>query len=334
MQRMKPGFSLRGLALAVAICTVASAAPVEAQTADAIQRLTIVVPYAETGPTAKLARALAPQFGRALGRDVSLAFRGGAGGTLATAEVAASRDTSGNTLLLHNTGMASAPTLYRHLSYDPQRDFVPIGRAGDGPMVLLTRAGIEPRSARELWSYIRSNKDTLALAYGGAGSAGQLCGLLLERVLGVRLFWVPFTGTGPALQDLVAGRSDLLCDQTIHTLDPIRDGRVRAFVVTDGQRIAVQPDIPTSAEGGLADLQVTVWHGLFAPKGTPASVVTKLSEALKSAVTSPEYIAQMRAVGVNPATALEATPNALSRLLASEIARWKPLIVASGQFAD
>lgn len=330
---MKTSPLLLAVSMAAAILLIVPV-PSQAQTDGTAQRLTIVIPYADTGPTAKLAHALAPEFSRALGREVSLAFRGGAGGTLGTAEVAASRDTSGNTLLLHNIGMASAPSLYRHLSYDAQRDFVPVGRAGDAPMVLLGRSGIEPKAARELWTYIRSNRNTLAIAYGGPGGAGQLCGLILERALGVRLFWVPFKGTGPALQDLIAGRSDLLCDQTTHTLGAIRDGRVRGFVVADRQRVAVQPDIPTSAESGMPDLQVTVWHGLFAPRGTPADVVTKLSEALKSAVTSAEYIAQMRAVGVNPATAGEATPNSLGRLLASEIIRWKPLIVATGQFAD
>ena len=294
----------------------------------------IVIPYAEGGPTATLAQALVPELSRVLGQRIELAFRGGEGGTKGTREVFESGGDAGHTLLLHNIGMASAPSFYRRLPYDPLRDFTPIGRLGDAPMLLLARADLPVQTPRELWRYIRRHEKTLTVAYGGPGGAGQLCGLLLERALAVKLFWLPFKGTGPALADLVKGRSDLLCDQTTHTLPVVDAGNARAIVLAAGNRLDVRPDIPTTAESGMPELQVTVWHGLFAVNGTPPGRIETLSRALRAAVSSPAYIAKMRAVGVVPATEQQATPTALHQLLADEVARWRPLIVAAGQYAD
>lgn len=296
--------------------------------------ITIVIPYAEAGPTAKLAHALVPELSRRLGQPVDLVFRGGDGATKGTAEVFASGGDGGYTLLLHNIGMASAATFYKRLPYDPIRDFLPIARLGDAPMLLLARADLPVQPGRELWSFIKRNQSSLTVAYGGPGGAGQLCGLILERALNVKLFWVPFQGTGPALADLVRGRSDLLCDQTTHTLAAVDAGQVRALVLADDRRLALRPDLPTATEAGMPELQISVWHGLFAVKGTPPEVVATLAAAVQSAVTSPEYIAKMRAVGVVPATEGEATPEALRVLLADDVVRWRPLIVATGQYAD
>lgn len=296
--------------------------------------ITVLVPYAESGPTATLAHALVPELSRNLGQPVELVFRGGDGATKGTKEVADSGGEGGYKLLLHNIGMASAATFYRKLSYDPVRDFIPIARLGDAPMLLLGRAGLPVDSTSSLWSYVRRNQDSLTVAYGGPGGAGQLCGLLLERALGVKLFWIPFQGTGPALADLVKGRSDLLCDQTTHTLPAVTTGKVRALVLAADRRLGVLPELPTAAESGMPDLKVAVWHGLFAVKGTPPDVVARLAAATRAAVASPEFVAKMQAVGVVPATEEEATPGALSTLLLDEVARWRTLIEATGQYAN
>ncbi len=336
MVMKNPTFRRRGRAIARAIGLLAAIVTlgnvVAAPFSD--RAFTIVVPYADKGPTAQLAYALVPELSRALGQEVKLSFRGGAGGTKGTTEVFESGGDDGHTLLLHNIGMASAPSLYKHLPYDPVKDFVSIGRIADAPMLLLGRGNLPVSNARELWNYIKANKNELSVAYGGPGGAGQLCGLMLERALKVKLFWIPFKGTGPALADLEKGRSDLLCDQTTHTLKAIDAGKVKAFALATQERLDVRPEIPTTIESGIPALQITVWHGLFAVKGIAPATVDRLSRALQAAVTSPTFLVATRSVGVVAASAREATPEAMRELLVSEITRWRPLIVATGQYAD
>ena len=296
--------------------------------------VTLVIPYAQGGPTDQVARPLARELSRVLGREVRLRYAGGEGGTLGPRKLLAEGGDDGHALLLHNIGMASAPTLYRRLGFDPQRDFEPVGLVADAPMMILGRRDLPPRDARELWTYIRRNEATLAVAYGGPGGAGQLCGLMLEAALGVRLIWVPYTGTGPALADLRRGRADLLCDQTTHALKALEAAQARAYALTAERRLALLPDLPVSAEAGIGSVRIVVWHALYAVAGTPAPVIRRLSAALQAAVESPAFVAAMSQVGVVPAQAAQATPAALRTHLDREIARWRPLIVRTGQYAD
>lgn len=296
--------------------------------------ITLLIPYAQGGPTDKVARPLARELGRVLGQEVRLRYEGGEGATRGPRQLLAEGGDQGHVLLLHNIGMASAPTLYRRLGFDPLRDFAPVGRIADAPMLILGRRDLPPRDARELWPWIQRNQSTLAVAYGGPGGAGQLCGLMLEAALGVRLIWVPYTGTGPALADLRRGRADLLCDQTTHAMAVLQADEARAYAVTAERRLALLPDQPTSAEAGIAPVRIVVWHALYAVNGTPPAVVQKLSAALQEAVTAPSFVAAMSQVGVVPSSAAEATPAALRSHLEREIARWRPLIVRTGQYAD
>ncbi len=296
--------------------------------------ITLLIPYARGGPTDLVAQPLARELARALGQEVSLRYEGGEGGTRGPRQLLAEGGDQGHVLLLHNIGMASAPTLYRRLGFDPRRDFAPIGLIADAPMLILGRRDLPPRDAAELWPWIRRNESTLAVAYGGPGGAGQLCGLMLEAALGVRLIWVPYTGTGPALADLQRGRADLLCDQTTHAMKALHSGGARAYALTAERRLPLLADLPTSAEAGVDSVRIVVWHALYAVAGTPEPALQTLSAALQAAVASPTFIAAMSQVGVVPARSQQATPQALGEHLAREIARWRPLIQRTGQYAD
>ena len=296
--------------------------------------LTLVIPYAEGGPTDKVARPLVRELRRLLGSEVRLRYEGGEGATRGPRKLLAEGGDEGHVLLLHNIGMASAPTFYRRLGFDPRRDFVPVGLVADAPMMILGRRDLPPRDAGELWTYIQRHEATLAVAYGGPGGAGQLCGLMLEAALKVRLIWVPYTGTGPALADLQRGRADLLCDQTTHAMKVLDSGGARAYALTADRRLPLLADLPTTAEAGQGAIRIVVWHALYAVAGTPAPVIQRLSGALQAAVESPAFIAAMAQAGVAPATATQATPAALAAQLDREITRWRPLIVKAGQYAD
>lgn len=329
-RRYRPGRWMQ-VVLAIAIALPAATAFAEPFPAGPI---TVVIPYAEGGPTDKVARPLVREMARILGAEIRLAYRGGEGGTKGPTELLREGGEGGHRLLLHNIGMASAPTLYRQLRFDPTQDFEPLGLVGEAPMLLLGRKGLGLAEGADLPAFIRSRSASLVVAYGGPGGAGQLCGLMIEAALKVRLMWVPYTGTGPALNDLQRGRADLLCDQTTHALKAIESGNAKAYLLTSPSRLALLPDIPTAAEIGLGTVQIGVWHGLYAVRGTPIEALQRLSAALAQAVVSPGYVAAMKQAGVVPAPPEDATPQALRSHLAREIARWRPLIVRAGQYAD
>lgn len=295
--------------------------------------LTLVVPFAAGGPTDTVARALARQMGSALGRPIRVENIAGLGGTRAPAELAR-QPGDGHLLMLHHIGMATAPTLYRSLPYQPLRDFEPIGLVVDAPMVLLTQPGLHVAGGRQFGASLRARAATLSVAYAGLGAASHLCGMLLGSVLQIDLISVPYKGTGPALRDLQKGAADLMCDQTTAAIGAIRDGSVRAHAVTTPRRLEVLPEIPTTAEIGLGGLQLSIWHGLYAQRGASPQAIHRLSVALREAVTSPAFVAAMSTLGVQPVRADQATPDAHRTLLAAQIARWRPVIHKAGQYAD
>jgi len=295
--------------------------------------LTLVVPFAAKGPTDTVARALADALGEQLGRQVVVENLPGAGGTAGAAAVAGAAP-DGSTLLLHHVGMATAPVLYRSLPYDSRRDFEPIGRIVDVPMTLVARPGWPAPDAAAAVRYIRRHQGSLVLAYAGLGAASHLCSLLLSMSLEIDLIQVPYRGTAPALQDLQAGQADLMCDQTTNTGVAIRNGSVVALAVTSARRLARMPGLPTMAEAGVQGLELSIWHGLFAPAGTPSAIVLRLSRALQSALEAPGFVRAMSDMQVAIAGRSQATPAALAALLAGEIARWTPILRKAGQYAD
>jgi len=285
----------------------------------------VIVPFSAGGPTDTVTRILAEPLGEELGVQVVVDNVEGAGGTVGAGE-ASQADPDGYTLLLHHIGMSTAPTLYPDLNFDPVADFEPVGLVTEVPMAILSKKGLGPASFEELVEYIEANESTVTLAHAGVGSASHLCATLMQDALGVTLTEVPYDGTGPAMADLLGGQVDLLCDQTTNSASQILSGAVDAYAVTVPERVAVLPDVPTTAEAGLPDVEVSIWHGLYAPAGTPEDVVTVLNEALITALGNDEVKTQFEELGTSPVSAEQAAPSVLSTRLSDQIALWGDLL--------
>jgi tripartite-type tricarboxylate transporter receptor subunit TctC len=293
----------------------------------------LYIPFAAGGPTDTLGRNLAQVMGKSLKQSVIVENVVGAGGTIAVAR-AAKAAPDGYTVLLHHIGMSTAPSLYRTLSFDPLKDFEYIGEVADVPMTLIARGDFPAANFKEFLAYVKANKDKLSYANAGLGAASHLCGLLFMTAIQTDLVTVPYKGTGPAMNDLLGGQVDLMCDQTTNTTGQILGGKVKAYGVTSKTRVPSLPNIPTLAEQGLKDFEVVVWHGLYVPKGTPKATLDRLNAALQDAVKDPEFKASLAKLGAEPVSADRATPEALHKLLATEIAKWGPIIKKAGQYAD
>ena len=214
------------------------------------------------------------------------------------------------------------------------QDFEYIGLINEVPMTIVGKPGFPPKDMKELVAYMKANKDKMTYANAGVGAASHLCGLLFMQAVGVDVLTVPYKGTGPAMNDLLGGQVDIMCDQTTNTTKHIQAGTVKAYAVTTPKRLDVLPDVPTTTEAGLQGMEFGIWHGLYAPKGTPAEVVDRLSKSLQVALKDENVKARFAELGTTPSPEADATPAALKAKLESEIARWKPVIEAAGQFAD
>jgi tripartite-type tricarboxylate transporter receptor subunit TctC len=201
-------------------------------------------------------------------------------------------------------------------------------------MTLVGRKDLEPNTLGELIEYIKANGDNVTYGNAGLGAASHLCGMLFMSAIDVQMTTIPYKGTGPAMTDLLGGQIDTMCDQTTNTTSQIQAGTVKAYGVTTKERIAALPDLPTAAEGGLAGFEVSVWHGLYAPKGTPKEVVDRLGAALRVALADPKVVEQFAELGTTPVAADRATPEALAETLKGEIEKWRPIIQAAGVYAD
>jgi len=295
--------------------------------------ITVVVPFAAGGPTDTVTRLVAESMSKDLGQQIVVENVGGAGGTLGAGRVAQA-DPDGYTLLLHHIGMATSATLYRKLAYDTLNAFEYVGLVTEVPMTIVGRKDLEPNDLKSLVDYAKANADSVTVANAGVGAASHLCGMLFMSALGTPLVTVPYKGTGPAMTDLLGGQVDIMCDQTTNTTKQIQGGTIKAFAVTTPKRLEVLPDLPTTDEAGLPGMQVGIWHGLYAPKGTPAEVTERLSKALQVALKDQNVVARFAELGTTPSPEADATPAALKAKLEAEIARWKPIIEAAGQFAD
>jgi tripartite-type tricarboxylate transporter receptor subunit TctC len=295
--------------------------------------ISIVVPFAAGGPTDTVTRLVAEAMSKDLGQQVIVENVGGAGGTLGAGKVAKA-EPDGYTLLLHHIGMSTSATLYRKLAYDTLNSFEYVGLVTEVPMTIVARKDFEPADLKSLVEYAKANKDKMTVANAGIGAASHLCGMLFQSAIGTQLVTVPYKGTGPAMTDLLGSQVDIMCDQTTNTTKQIQGGTIKAYAVTTPKRLDVLPDVPTADEAGLPGMQVSIWHGLYAPKGTPAEVVDRLSKSLQVALKDPNVGARFAELGTAPSSEADATPAALKAKLEGEIARWKPIIEAAGQFAD
>jgi tripartite-type tricarboxylate transporter receptor subunit TctC len=293
----------------------------------------IIVPAAAGGPTDTLTRVLAGSMGEALKQQMIVENAGGAGGTIGVTKAAKAR-ADGYTLLLYHIGMATAPTLYRKLQYDTLNDFDYVGQVADVPMMLIAKKATPAANFAEFLAYAKANKDKVSYANAGVGSASYLCGLLFMSAVQTDFTQVPYKGTGPAMNDLVGGQVDFMCDQTTNTVPQIKSGNVKAYGVTTASRIASFPNLPTLDEQGLKGFDLVVWNGLFAPKGIPKPALDKLVAALQTAVQAPAFRARLADLGAEPVPPSKATPGSLGTLLKAEVEKWAPIIRKSGVYAD
>jgi len=295
--------------------------------------VTIVVPFTAGGPTDTVARSLGAAMTKHLGQTVIIENVGGAGGTVGAARVKNAAP-DGYTVLLHHIGMSTAPALYRKLAYNPQTDFETIGLVVDVPMTFIARSDFPAADFKDMVAYVKKNKDKINLANAGLGAASHLCGLLFMSAIETDLTTIPFKGTADAMNALLGKQVDLLCDQTTNTTGQIKANSVKAYAVTSAVRVTSLPNLPTAAEAGLAGFQVGVWHGIYAPKGTPKASLDKLVAALQAGAKDPDFVRRMTELGASIYGADKMTPAAHAALLKAEIDKWGPIIRKAGAYAD
>ncbi|MEW6122719.1 MAG: tripartite tricarboxylate transporter substrate-binding protein [Pseudomonadota bacterium] len=324
---------LKHAVLALAALVGLASPSAQAQQPYPTRPITVIVPFAAGGPTDTVARLIGESMSRTLGQQVLIENVGGAGGTRGAGQVAKAAP-DGYTLLIHHIGQATAATLYRKLPYNVLTDFEEGGLITPVPMTVIGKPNFEPKTAAELIDYIKKNKEKVTYGNAGVGSASHLCGMLFMSKVGAPMTTVPYQGTGPAMNDIIGGQIDLMCDQTTNTTGQIKAGKVKAYAVTTDGRVKSLGDIPTLKESGLKDFEVTVWHGLYAPKGTPKDIMDKLNAALQTALEDPKVIARFADLGTEPEPKERRSREFHEKFVADEVAKWKPIIEAAGVYAD
>jgi tripartite-type tricarboxylate transporter receptor subunit TctC len=301
--------------------------------------ISIVVPFAAGGPTDLTARQLGEAMRKAMpGSNFVVENTAGAGGTIGATKVARAAP-DGHTILLHHIGMASAPTLYKKLQFKPLEDFEYLGMVSEVPMTLIGKPQLPANTYRDFENYIRANAGKLNIAHAGLGSASHLCSLLWQSAVKASdaMTTIPYGGTAPAMNALLGGQVDLMCDQTTNTVQQIETGRVKAFAVTTAKPLSkhkLLKDYPSLQEMGLKGFDLTVWHGLYAPKGTPPAVVKQLNDALKLALKDADFVKKQEALGSIVVADNRVDPANHKAFVAAEITKLKPVIEAAKQFAD
>lgn len=295
--------------------------------------ITMVVPFAAGGPTDTVARLIAQPMSKTLGQTIIIENVGGAGGTIAAARVARANP-DGYTIFLHHIGHATSATLYKNLTYNVLDDFETIGLVTPVPMTLIAKKDFPAKDIKEFISYVKANKDKITYGNAGVGAASHLCGMLFMSAIDTQFTTVSYKGTGPAMNDLLGGVFDFMCDQTTNTTGQIQGGKVKAYAVTSKTRVPSLKDLPTLNESGLKNFEVSVWHGLYAPKGTPKPIVEKISAALRVALQDESVKQRFAELGTEPEPADRATPAAHRAHLKAEVAKWAPIIKKAGVYAD
>ncbi len=294
-----------------------------------LKPVSLVVPYAPGGSTDVMARVLAEALARDLGQSVVVENVAGAGGTIGTAKVARATP-DGHTVLLHNMGIAIAPALYPKLTYDVNRDLEPVALAGDVPMIMVRNPKFGPATVEELVRYMKAKPGEAKLAHAGVGATSYLCALLFNQATGTSAILVPYRGTGPALTDLLAGNVDVICDQPVSTSQYLQAGSLKPYAVATRERLSILPAVPTFAESGLPNFQLAVWHGIYAPKGTPAPVVERLNKAVRAALASPAVAKRLTEMGVVLPQGERLNPAALTQQTAAEVKSWGQVLATAG----
>ena len=324
--------------LKLALVATAAIAALGAQAQDYPAKdktVTLVVPFTAGGPTDRVARDLAEALRKPLGANVVVDNTAGAGSSIGAARVARAAP-NGYTLLLNHIGMSTMPALYRKLPFSVPNDFEYLGLVNEVPMTLVARPTMPANNMKELTAWIGQNKGKINLGNAGVGSASHLCGLMFQNAMQVDMTSVSYKGAAPAITDLMGGQIDLLCDQTTNTTQQIEAKKVKAYAVTTAKRLTTPAlkDLPTLAESGVKNFEVTIWHGLYAPKGTPADVTKKINDALKIALKDPEFIKKQEALGAVVVTDKRIEPAEHKKFVQAEIDKWGAVIKAAGTYAD
>jgi tripartite-type tricarboxylate transporter receptor subunit TctC len=321
-----PTFSRIALALG-GLLALGFAMPAWAQSFPS-KPIALIVPFAAGGPSDVIARLIGDHMGRTLGQQILVENVAGAGGT-AGARRLASAEPDGHTWLIHHLALAAAPALYGNLIYDTRTAFAPVGLINAGPMVLAGKLALPPVDAKAFFPYAKLQAEKLTIAHAGIGSNAHLCAVLLGQALGVKFAQVAYRGTGPAMNDLVSGQVDLLCDQSTTAVPQVQGDKIRAYAVTSSERLDVLPSTPTARETGT-DLEMTIWHGLYAPKGTPAPVLDKLNGALRAALKDPIVLERFKSAGTQTFPESDWTREAHAKRFNAEIAKWAASLKAAG----
>jgi tripartite-type tricarboxylate transporter receptor subunit TctC len=326
------GLSMLKLVLAIACLACAGTTGAAAQEFPA-KPVTLMMPYAAGGPGDAITRIVGQGMSKVLGRQFLVENVAGAGGTIGTAKVAAAAP-DGYSLLVMHLGHAANTALYRNLRYDAVADFEAIGMIAESPMAFVGRKNFPADNFKDLLAYVKAGKEKVTFGHAGVGSASHLCGLLFFSTIETTVTTVPYKGTGPALNDLIGGQFDFMCDQTLNVLQPVNASLIKAFAVTTRARLAVAPDLPTAAEAGLPGFETAVWFAMYAPKATPKAVIDKLAGALQEALKDPEVKGRLAGSGAETVSQERAQPEALRAHLAAEIAKWGPIIRKAGVYAE
>jgi tripartite-type tricarboxylate transporter receptor subunit TctC len=324
------GFILRALfAAALALAYAAAPQVAAAQTSFPTKPITLLVPAAAGGPTDAVARMVAESMSRTLGQTIIVENVGGAGGTIGMARIAKAAP-DGYTIAVWHIAQATAPALYDNIRYDVVNDFDHLGRITDVPMTLVSKKGVQAKDVKELLDWIRAEKGKVTYGHAGVGSASHLCALILMKDLGARMEGVGYRGTGPAMNDLISGQFDVMCDQTTNTTNQINAGTIKGYAVTTKAKVSSLPDLPTLDSSALPGFDVSAWHAMWAPKGLPKDASDKLVAALQAALKDPKVVERFASLGTEPVAPALAMPEALKSHLAGEVKRWDGVIKAAG----
>lgn len=327
--------AISAISICITLTSVFCAAPVRAQDAYPTKPITIIVPFAAGGPMDKLARELAAPLQAQLKQPILVQNLSGAGGNLGTA-IAMRAPADGHTLLMGHIGMATSPALYRNLGFNPETDFVPLGVVVDTPSVLVARPQVPTSSVVDLIRWM-ATRPQVRLANSGVGSSSHLCGLLLQSSLKISgITTVPYRGSAPAVADLLGGHVDMICDPTPTTVGHIQSGKLKAIAVTTAKPLVGTPlaAVPTMAKFGIADVEMSVWFALYAPKDTPPQVQQRFNDALRLVMKTEAFKAAQIASGIQVVQDERATLAGHKAFLSKETARWRPIIKAAGVYAD
>jgi len=319
--------------LAVAALSVAAVTGAFAQQDYPSKPVTVMMPYSPGGPGDTITRIVSVGMSKVLGKQFLVENVGGAGGTIGTQKVAAATPGDGYYLLIMHFGHAANSALYPNLRYDPVTDFEHIGMFAQSPMAIVAKKDFPANDFKEFVAYLRANQWKIVHGHAGLGSAAHMCGLAFMQAIDIKVTTVPYKGTAPALTDLAGGQFDFMCDQTVNIAQPIKSGMVKGYAVPAKTRLAVLPDLPTTAEMGMPNVQMDVWYGMWAPKGTPKPVVDKLSAALRDALKDPDVKGRLTSMGAEIASDDQVNSDVLRAQVAREVVRWKDTVAKAGGIA-